>query len=125
MVAHRRIAPQEVLKPESAVQNGVILLRRAQVEPDAPQAVKAAQAGRRYVVRVVPNEASMDRRPIGRQRRSEQKWKPEPEGERLPSSSGRCNVDCHAKRFELEIALPRNSFDLNRPVPRPDASPYA
>jgi hypothetical protein len=37
MVSEGRIAPQAVLKPKGAVQYRIILLRGAQMEPDAPE----------------------------------------------------------------------------------------
>ena len=45
VVAQDGIAPEAMLKPESAVKERVILLGRTQIEPDTPQAAEGAHGG--------------------------------------------------------------------------------
>ena len=67
VIAEHRIAPQSMLQPEGAVQQRVILLRGAEVEPDAPQTVQRLQVGPRDVHVVVPEQRAVQRGQVGDQ----------------------------------------------------------
>jgi len=71
MVAKHSVAPQAMFDPESAVEQRIVLLRGAQVEPDAPQPVQGLHGRRRDVGGVIPNQAAMERGPVCQGNREE------------------------------------------------------
>src|ERR1017187_8430517 len=64
MITQDGVAPEEMLDPECAVQQRVILLGSAKVAPDAPKAVETAKVGPGDVAGVVPEHAPMERRQV-------------------------------------------------------------
>ena len=75
MVAEKCVPPEPMLQPERGVQQRIILLRRAQLGPDAPQAAERAQLGHRDVTEVVPERTAVQRRMVGDERRAEDEKK--------------------------------------------------
>ena len=73
----RRETCELVLDPEGRVDQRIVLGRRAEIEPDAPQAIEVAQG---FVVLdvivVVPDEVSADGRPVSHERGCEQHGQP-------------------------------------------------
>src|SRR6516225_2056481 len=58
------ISPQLMFKPESAVKQGVILLRRADIEPDSPETVQGLQFRPCHMRIVIPQKAAVDGRQV-------------------------------------------------------------
>ena len=67
VVAERLVAPEAVFDPECAVQDRIILLGGAEFEPDAPEAMQAAQSLLGHVSLVVPKQGAVQRRPISQE----------------------------------------------------------
>lgn len=72
MVAEGRIAPETMHEPEGRMRDGVILLCRADVEPDAPQSGGRLEVGPRQMCVVVPQHPAVPRRMVRDQRRGYQ-----------------------------------------------------
>ena len=58
VVAKSRVTPEPVLDPKRAVEDRIVLLGRARLEPDPPQPVKRAQQGLGHMGVVVPEKAA-------------------------------------------------------------------
>ena len=69
VVADRRVPPHPVLDPEGRMQQGIILLGRADLEPDPSEPGQGAQRRRRHVVAVIPDEPCPKDRRVGRKGR--------------------------------------------------------
>src|ERR1039457_2639274 len=82
MITQDGVAPEEMLDPECAVQQRVILLGSAKVAPDAPKAVETAKVGPGDVAGVVPQHAATERRQVNRDHRTNN------EGERGDKTGG-------------------------------------
>src|SRR5215469_4009711 len=61
-----------MLDPEHAVQKRIVLLGRAAVEPDAPEAVEGLQVGAGHVPGIVPQQSAFERRKISSEGRAGQ-----------------------------------------------------
>ena len=68
VIAQHGIAPEPVFQPERAVQNRIILLGGAQIEPDSPDTMERLQFRRGDMTVVVPQESALEGRPISYQR---------------------------------------------------------
>src|SRR5262249_46792212 len=74
--------PQPVLEPKRGMQDRIILLRRADLEPDAAEAGERLQFGPRDVARlIIPDEIAVQRGLINDER-DERQREPEPDGMR-------------------------------------------
>ena len=71
VVAQRRVTPQAVLDPKRRVQERVVLLRGADLEPDASQSVQRLQIRSGDMPGVVPDESAPEGGKIGDQGRAE------------------------------------------------------
>src|SRR3954453_17876170 len=71
MIAEHSVAPQSMLQPERAVQERIVLLRRTQIEPDAPEATPRLQVRAGDVHVVVPDQAAAERGQIHQERRTD------------------------------------------------------
>src|SRR5580698_10619296 len=60
------LPPQPVLEPEGRMEQRIVLLGRPRLEPDSEKSVKRLQLQLRYIVRVVPEQLTAQRRPIHR-----------------------------------------------------------
>ena len=67
MIAEDGIAPDAVLQPKGAVEQRIILLRGAEFEPNAPQAVQRLEGGRGHMTDVIPDQAASHRRYVSNQ----------------------------------------------------------
>ena len=76
MVAEERVSPQPMLEPERGVQQRIVLLRRADLGPDAPQTPKRTQVRRRDVAGVVPQRATVECRKIRDENRNRKNNQP-------------------------------------------------
>src|SRR5277367_1869822 len=71
MIAHNRVPPHAVFKPESAMQQRVILLGSMQIEPDSPETVERLQVGPCQVTAIVPEQAPAQGGQVGDESREE------------------------------------------------------
>lgn len=65
MITGDRITPNMMLQPESAVQNRVLLLRRANVKPNTPESVNGLKIRSCNVTGIIPQSSAMQCRNIG------------------------------------------------------------
>ena len=73
MVGKCRITPDAMLNPEGRMRDGVVLLRCAEVEPDARQAMKGLQFRAGDVLVVVPQQPAAPHRLIRGERGKEKR----------------------------------------------------
>jgi hypothetical protein len=83
VVRRLRIAPRNVLDPERGMEQRVVLLGRARLEPDAPQTVRRSQLGSGHMRIVVPKEMAVDGGCVREQGRDRKRY-PEPQDGRPP-----------------------------------------
>jgi hypothetical protein len=60
VIAEHGIAPYAMFQPEGAVEERIILLRGAEIEPDAPETVQGTKIGAGHVHVVVPGQAAVE-----------------------------------------------------------------
>src|ERR1035438_2708135 len=71
VVAKSRVTPEPVLDPKRAVEDRIVLLGRARLEPDPPQPVKRAQQGLGHRGAFAREKAAPYRREIGEKDRGQ------------------------------------------------------
>src|SRR5688572_23712102 len=64
-----------MLDPERGMQQRIVLLRGANLRPDAPESVRRSQLREGDVTEVVPQRPAVNCRPVGGQRRDEDETK--------------------------------------------------
>src|SRR5262249_22224251 len=65
VVTRRVVAPESVFQPKGAVENRIVLLGCADLEPDAPKAAQGGEGGSGDVVLVVPDTTCAKGAPVG------------------------------------------------------------
>jgi hypothetical protein len=103
VVPKRRVAPEPMLQPEGGVDDRVVLLGRARLEPDAAEAVERTEGGRGEVLLVVPEQSAVPGGVVGGERDDDEREK-KCMSRRRPAAAVRPASEAAALRFRLLIA---------------------